>query len=521
MSTRPTILASESLIATGSPLASVAGLEVLRHGGNAIDAAIASAAVLAVVQPEMCGVGGDAFLLIRSSRERSVIALNGSGRAPRALSTGMPVPRSGPLSATVPGALAAWSDALARFGSHGLDELLRPAIALAESGFPVSAHVARALAESRATLGARADTAATYLPGGRSPRFGERLALPALARTLRFIAEHGAEAFYRGPLAERVAAGAHAAGGALSAEDLSDHHSAWLTPAETTYRGRRILVQPPVSQGCVTLGELTLVEDDDLAALGVGSPDLVHLLLETARLAFLDRDRYLGDPERASVNAGIFVDRARARERRRTVDLRQAGPAGARTAASAGGTSYLCVVDHDGNAVSLIQSIFGDFGAGVLAGDTGVLLNNRVGGFSDDPTSPNSLAPSKRPVHTLNNCMVLAADGSLEHVLGTPGTDAQVQTLFQLLIARLDLGVELQEAIELPRWRREPDGSVLAESRFGPAVLDALAGRGHRIVRGGPWEPRTGGAQAIFVDGARGLLHGAADPRREGYALGW
>lgn len=521
MTTRPTILATEALVATGHPLASVSAFELLRSGGNAVDAAIAAAAVLAVVQPEMCGVGGDAFLLIRGGRDGVTRALNGSGAAPAALRAGEPVPRHGARSATVPGAVAAWEDALTRYGTRGLDDVLRPAIALAASGFPVSERVAAAFAASEPLLRARADVAATYLPAARPPRAGELFALPALARTLREIAAKGAHAFYRGDLAERIAAGTRAAGGVLERSDLDAHRSIWADPIEARYRGRRVLVQPPVSQGVVALEELAIVAHDDLPALGLGSAELLHLLFEAARLAFLDRDRYLGDPVHAAIDVRPFLDEAHAAELRGGVDPRRAGSRASTAATARGGTSYLCVVDRDGNAVSLIQSIFGDFGCAALAGDTGVLLNDRVGGFSDDPSSSNALAPGKRPLHTLNNCIVLDESRELDHVMGTPGTDAQVQTLFQLLVARLDFGVELQEAIELPRWRREGDGSVLVESRFAAPILAALEARGHRLVRGQAWEPRTGGAQAIFADRGRGVLHGAADPRREGYALGW
>jgi gamma-glutamyltranspeptidase / glutathione hydrolase len=525
MPTRPTILASEAVAATGHPLASTAAFEVLRRGGNAVDAAVAAAGVLAVVQPEMCGVGGDAFLLIYLRGAGTVLALNGSGAAPRGLDQSGGVPATGPGSATVPGAVAAWADAVARCGTRDLAELLRPAIGLAEDGFPVSAPVARAFAENAVLLAAHPETRSAYLPLGRPPRFGERLALPHLARTLRSIAGNGAEPFYHGDLGQRIAEGVRSAGGVLTGDDLAAHASEWAEPIRGRYRGREVFVQPPISQGIVALGELALFTDDDPAALGIGSVDYIHLMVEICRLAFADRDRYLGDHRWIDVDLGPFLDAARAAERRRTID-----PSRARSSVSptrpgrSGGTSYLCVIDRDGNAVSLIQSIFADFGSGIVAGDTGVLLNNRVGGFSTDPASPNAAAPGKRPLHTLNNCLVMRrGEGSrdLEYVLGTPGTDAQVQTLFQLLVPLLDFELGVQEAIELPRWRSEADGSLLVESRFEPRILDELAACGHELVRGGPWEPRTGGAQAIYVSRPEGILHGGADPRREGYAIGW
>jgi gamma-glutamyltranspeptidase/glutathione hydrolase len=285
------------------------------------------------------------------------------------------------------------------------------------------------------------------------------------------------------------------------------------------------LVQPPVSQGAVALDELALVADDDLSGPPPGSADQVHLMVEACRLAFEDRDRFLGDPLQVAVDLSTMLDPQRAARRRASIDPERAGPPpAAPSRARPGGTSYLCVIDRDGNAVSLIQSLFGNFGSGVLAGDTGVLLNNRVGGFSADAGSPNALAPGRRPVHTLNNCLVLSKGQGgrfeLEYVLGTPGTDAQVQTLFQLLVDLLDRGLGVQDAIEVPRWRREGDGRLLVESRFAPDLLTDLERRGHRLTRGGAWEPRTGGAQAIYRDRTTGLLHGGADPRREGYALG-
>jgi gamma-glutamyltranspeptidase/glutathione hydrolase len=427
------------------------------------------------------------------------------------------------MSIAVPGVVAAWSDALQRFGALDLATLLLPAIALATEGFPVSGSVARALDSSAAFLAARPETAGCYLPGGMPPRAGDRLRLSHLAESLEEIARLGASTLYGGSLGQRVADGVRAAGGALSLDDLAAHKSDWCDPATCQFQGVTVAVQPPVSQGVITLGALLLSEELDVASVEQGSADEIHLLSEAISLAFDDRDRFLGDPDGQGVTVAPFLDRDRAKERAAAVDPRRAHSAVPIERPRSGGTSHLCVVDQAGNAVSLIQSIYQDFGSGVVAGDTGILMNNRVACFSSDPQSPNAIGPSKRPLHTLTNAMVLAGQDAreIQLVLGSPGADGQVQTLLQLLVNLLYRHMPLQEAIESPRWRLSRDGTLLIEPRVGQTVMDELVARGHRIEAASPWDARMGDAHAISVDRSRGMLQGAADHRREGWVVGW
>ena len=507
------------LVATDNHLATAAGLAALRDGGSAADAAIAAAAVCAVVLPQSTSIGGDVFALHYDARTREVTAYNGSGAAPAALPGFTSFPDGGAAVATVPGCIAAWADLLEDHGRLGLEAALQSAVGYAEQGFPVSDGLAAAIAESRDKLGRDPESARTFIPRGRTPAAGTMLPQPDLAATLREVAAQGADAFYRGALAERLARGIESAGGTLTADDLASHATERKAALEITYRGLRFFGQPPVSQGHILLEELLMAEGFPLAEHKPGDPELVHLMVELKKLAFADRDAHAGDPRHVDFEVARLFDPEFIEARRKHVGSRAAERAEAGALATPAHTTYLAVVDRDGNAVSLIESVFSQFGSGAIAPGTGVLLNDRLTGFSLDPRSPNSLVPGKRPVHTLNAAMVL--EGSQPRfVFGTPGRQAQVQTNFQLAVSLIDHGLDVQEAIELPRWFHEAGRTLRLEARYPEGTRRALQAKGHEIELLPEWAEVTGGAQAIAIDASGGFA-GGADPRREGYAAGY
>jgi gamma-glutamyltranspeptidase / glutathione hydrolase len=521
VTTRPTVRAANGLVASGHHLATAAGLAALRDGGNAADAAVTAAAVCAVVMPHRTSFGGDVFAQVYDARTREVRVFNGSGAAPRSITRerfGGAFPRYGALVATVPGAIAGLAE-LAELGRRGLDRALEPAIAYAEDGFPVSDVLAAAIAEEGERLALDPEAARILGPRGRWPRPGEMLQQPELAASLREIARDGADAFYRGPLGERFGAGIDAIGGEIDGPDLAAHRTDHPDPLAIEYRGLRVFGQPPVSQGHILLEELAIGAGLDLATHEWGSAELVHLMVEIKKLAFADRDAHAGDPAHVDFDARRLIDADFVAGRRRAVSAKASERIDAGSLMTPADTTYLAVVDRDGNAISLIQSVFSAFGAACIVPETGVLLNNRLTGFSLDARSPNALAPGKRPVHTLNTVLVL--DGSTPRfVFGTPGRQAQVQTNFQLAVALIDFGMDMQRAIEEPRWYHESGRALRVERRYPEAVRRALAGKGHEIALLDEWDELTGGAQGIAIE-PNGAFAGGADPRREGYAAGY
>ena len=518
MTTRPTVRSVNGLVATDHHLATEAGIAVLREGGTAVDAAVAAAAVCTVTQPHRTGVGGDLFALVYDASDRTVSAYNGSGAAPAAISLDRVrggYPTEGALIATVPGQVAAWDDLLRAHGRLGLDRVLASAIGYADEGFPVSDSLAEAFVDSGARLDAEA--ARVFGPRGRFPRSGEILQQPDLASTLRDIARDGAAAFYRGPLAERIANGITSVGGVMTADDLAAHRTDRPDAATVTYRGLTVYGQPPVSQGHILLEELAIAEGLDMAQLPWAGAECVHTMAEIKKMAFADRDAYSGDPRVVPFDVDRLFAPAFVAARRRAIPAR----ASERTdpGVMAADTTYLAVVDRDGNAVSMIHSVFKEFGSACVVPGTGILLNNRLMGFSLDPASPNALAPRKRPIHTLNT--VIAMSGSTPRfVFGTPGAQAQVQTNFQLAVGLIDHGLDVQRAIEEPRWFHETGRALKVEARFPEATRKGLASKGHEVVTLGDWAEVTGGAQAIAID-ENGVFSGGADPRREGHAAGY
>jgi len=497
-------------------------MAALREGGNAADAAVAAAAVCAVVMPHRTSIGGDKFALAYDTRSRDVTVYNGSGAAPHRLDTdafGPAFPASGASIATVPGLIAGLADLVADHGRLGLDRALAPAIGYAENGFPVSDVLAEAIGEEGERLAHDDEATQLFGPRGRWARAGEMLQQPDLAASLRAVARDGADVFYRGDLGERFATAIAAIGGAIDRADLAAHRTDRPDPLAIDYRGLRVFGQPPVSQGHILLEELAIVEGLDLRSLEWGSADLIHLMVETKKLAFADRDAHAGDPARVDFDARRLLDAEFVATRRRAVSAKASERSEAGSLMTPADTTYLAVVDRDGNAVSLIESVFSAFGAATVVPGTGILLNNRLSGFSLDPSSPNAIAPGKRPVHTLNT--VIALEGSMPRfVFGTPGRHAQVQTNFQLAVGLIDFGMDVQQAIEEPRWYHDSGRTLKMERRYPEAVRRAMTAKGHEVAVLGDWDEITGRAQAIAID-PNGSFAGGADPRREGQAAGY
>jgi gamma-glutamyltranspeptidase/glutathione hydrolase len=378
--------------------------------------------------------------------------------------------------------------------------------------------LADAIAEEGERLAHDDEAVQVFGPRGW-PSAGELLQQPDLAAALQLIARDGADAFYRGDLGERFATAIASVGGAIDRADLAAHRTDRREPISIEYRGFRIVGQPPVSQGHILLEELAIAEGLDIRSLEWGSAELIHLMVETKKLTFADRDAHAGDPARVDFDARRLLDAEFVASRRRAVNAKASERSEAGSLMTPADTTYLAVVDRDGNAVSLIESVFSAFGAATVVPGTGILLNNRLSGFSLDPRSPNALAPGKRPVHTLNT--VLALEGSIPRfVFGTPGRHAQVQTNFQLAVGLIDFGMDVQQAIEEPRWYHDSGRTLKMERRYPEAVRRAVAAKGHEVAVLGDWDEITGGAQAIAIE-SNGSFAGGAEPRREGHAAGY
>jgi gamma-glutamyltranspeptidase/glutathione hydrolase len=525
-------LARRAAVATPHERASVAGLEMLARGGTAVDAMVAANAALGVVYPHMTGVGGDAFWLIHDAATGRQHVLNASGRAAAAATLdayaaggAREIAPRGPRAAlTVPGAVDGWVQAHARFGRVPFAACLAPAIGLARDGFPVAESPARYAADHRDLLAATPATAAAYLGrGGAPPRRGDVVRLPRLADTLEAIARTGRGAFYEGEIAAAIGAYLARHGGVLTADDLAAHRSDWVEPARVGYRGRTAVAPPPNSQGFAGLQILGMLEHVDVAALAGDPAGYVDVVVRATALAFEDRDRHLCDPGFGDIPLDRLLDPAYLAERAALL-----GGAGAPAAAlavppAAGDTTFSCAVDAEGNAAAVIQSIYQEWGSGVVAGDTGVLLQNRGCFFSLDPAHPNRLAPGKRTAHTLTAAMLIGDHGP-ELVYGAMGGEGQPQTQAALATRVVDHGCSVAEAVAAPRWLLgrtwgDEHRGLRLEARFGDDVARALAARGHENVSlVEDWTDVMGHAQAIQVFGER--LEAAADPRGDGAALG-
>lgn len=532
-----TILATSGMVATAHPLASSAGLAALQRGGNAMDAALAASAVCNVVLPASCGLGGDTFFLYHEARSGRTWGLNSSGIAPEAASRdefaarfGALMPFTGPLAIGVPGAVDAYAVAAERFATRPLADLFAPAIDYAERGFPLGPGLAGAITAAAGEFAKYPASAAIFLPGGHPLAAGGRLANPALARSLRTVAQDGRAAFYEGTLGARIVAALRELGGLFTAEDWAGHHAElYQPPIATTYRGKMVYQTTLPSQGHILLEELNIVEHDDLAALGHNSAEALHLMVEAKKLAFADRLAYAGDPRFVQTPLDTLISKDFAARRRAEIDLQRAAiPRGAVLAEQLADTTYLCTMDRWGNSCSWITSLSAGFGSCVVAGDTGILLNNRVGrGFTLEESHPNVLVGGKRTMHTLN-CFLVTDAGRPWLVGGTPGGDGQPQWNLQLITNMVDHHLDPQAAIEAPRWISFPGTDPVnahhafelrIEDRIDPAVRHDLAARGHRIKVLGPWS--GGGAAQVIALGRDGTLQGGSDPRAGGQALGY
>ena len=518
------------MVASPHYLATGAGVRALRRGGSAADAAIAANAVLAVVTPYLCGIGGDLFAMIYTAQDDKLAGLNGSGRAAaeatpqrvRELAGSSRMPLRGPLTVTVPGCVEGWGKLHQRYGRLPFSDVLADAIQYAEDGFPVTAAFADAMERSAAFMHPDTPALETFLPGGVPPHEGQVLAQPRLAQTLQRVAEDGPAAYYQGPIAEELVRSLRAVGGLLSLEDLANHHSDWVDPLSTTYRGVEVFELPPNSQGMIALLMLGTLEYLPAEPVREGQGEYVHLLAEVARLAYADRERYLTDPDHMAIAPSDLLGAARLREHASRVRERAASPI---LSGQPGDTIYLCAADAEGNLVSLIESNYAGIGSGVMAGETGVLLQNRGAWFSLDSDHANVIAPGKRTMHTLMPAMAFRA-GRPWLVFGTMGGSAQAQIHVQLLTRLVDQGLHLDQAIGAPRFDAVPlpdgDGSraLVMEGRFPSDVLDDLSRRGHQVQTVEPYTSAMGHAHAIQVL-ENGVYVGAADPRADSLALGF
>ncbi|MGH9255188.1 MAG: gamma-glutamyltransferase [Vicinamibacterales bacterium] len=545
--TRSPVLARNGVIATSQPLASAAGLQVLQEGGNAIDAAVTAAAVLAVVEPTMTGVGGDLFALVFDGKTKTLRGLNSSGRAgSRAdadamLAQGREMPAHGPYSITVPGSVAGWSALLTSHGTIPLARALAPAIRYARDGFPVSEIVAAQWSAVAPRLAIDPEATRVLLPNGRSPRTGEVFCNPDLAGTLEQVAAAGAAAVYGGPIGAAIADHVAARGGFLTQADFAAHTSDWVNPIRTTYRGYALYELPPNTQGFVALEMLNILEEYDVRAMDHNSADYLHVYIEAKRIAFADRAAYLADPDHVPADLlAMLISKEYAAERRRQIDPRHAatahepgvsyvgrvprpalssgrGPAGAMSRGEGrGDTVYLAAADRFGNVISLINSLFDSFGSGIVVAGTGIALHSRGAGFTLRADHPNRLAPGKRPAHTLVPAFLMKDDQPFM-AFGVMGADNQAQAHAQIVANVVDFGMNVQEAGDVARVRHFEDG-LAVESGIPESVRAVLRARGHALHDG---RGMMGGYQAVRIDPDTGVLQGGSDPRKDGMAVGW
>ena len=519
---RSPVLAPSVMVATSQPLASAAALRVLEDGGNAVDAAIAAAAVLSVVEPMMTGLGGDMFALLHMRRDGKPVGLNASGwSGSRATIEFMQsrgfdaVPDSGVYSVSVPGAVAGWFALHERYGSIPMSRLLDPAIQYAEDGFPVSRIVATQWKLAEDKLRASPGTLEAYLVSGRAPRHGEIFRSPNLARALRLVAGEGRHAFYEGEIARNIIELSDRNDGLLRWDDLSEYQAEWVEPICSPYREYEVCELPPNTQGLTVLEMLNILEGFDVKALGHNSADYIHLLVEAKKIAFEDRDTYVSDPRRADVPLDRLVSKEYARERRQLIQLNRAMRSPQPGQSPGGDTVYLTVVDAERNAVSFINSLFHSFGSGLVAGNTGIVLHNRGTLFVLDPHHRNRLEARKRPLHTLIPAMVLK-DGKPCFSFGVMGGDMQPQGHVQVLLNLIEFGMDVQQAGEAFRVRHAGD-AVFLELGIDDGVEAALGLRGHRVLRA---QGIYGGYQGILIDPTSGVLVGGSDPRKDGLAIG-
>jgi len=520
-SRRSAVMSKEGMVATSHPLAVQTGIDILKNGGNAVDAAIATAAVLTVVEPASTGIGGDAFALVYVSETGKLKAINASGKAPKKATIEeyrkrgySNVPEDGILSVTVPGALKGWTRLLDSLGTISLKDALAPAIRYAREGFPVTEIISREWQTQETKL--RRYGAEEYLLWGRAPRPGEIFTQPNLAKTLEKIAIDGGDIFYQGEIANKIIEESERHKGFLCLEDLASYEPTWVSPLSAHYREYTVFELPPNTQGLIVLQALNIVEGYDLRSISEDAPaEYYHILIEAMKLAFADAERYICDPEFQQVPLDKLLSKQYAAERRRLIGKR-AKPA-VSPGRFSGDTIYLTVVDSTGNMVSFIQSLFHAFGSGIVVDDTGIILQNRGHLFSLDPCHPNCLQPGKKPFHTLIPGMVFLEDRPFMS-FGVMGGAMQPQGHLQVLCGIIDRELNPQEALNAPRFCFYEKNKIGLEEQIDVEVQKTLAERGHKISI----QPaQFGGGQIILIDPDTGALLGGSDPRKDGCAQGY
>jgi gamma-glutamyltranspeptidase/glutathione hydrolase len=543
---RPPTRAPQGLVTTPHYLASAAGLNILQQGGSAVDAAIAANTVLCVVYPHMAGLGGDGFWLIAEPGTGRVHGLNASGPAARAATLDFYRPRSkdneitarGPLGVlTVPGAIDGWRLAHERFGRLPWERLFDAAIEYARDGMAVGRSLADWLAQDEPILATYPETAAVFLPGGHVPRDGQRLVQGDLARSLQQVASQGArKGFYEGDIAKRICAALQPQGSPLAADDFAAFQAEWVEPIKGTYRGYDVYQLPPNTQGFAAIQILNLIAGYDVVAWGDGTADYYHHMAEAVKIAFADREEWLTDPRFVNIPVQRLTSQEYADQRRGLIDPERALDVGTVPAGIAydhpherrapdGDTCYFCAADRDGMVVSLIQSIYHDFGSAMMGGDTGIILQNRGAFFSLDEAHPNHLQPGKRTFHTLIPALLMR-DGRPYLAYGSMGGEGQPQSQAAMVTRIVDFGYDVQQAIEAPRWLMgrtwgTRSRNLTLEGRISDEVARELKRRGQPVQMVTDWNDNLGHAHAIRVDHAQGFFEGGADPRGDGAALGY
>jgi len=526
---RPVILGANGMVSCGHHLAALSGVNILREGGNAVDAALAAAFVMSVVKPEASGPGGDLFALVYMKKTGKVEAINSSGPAPAKASIDYfrerrlkAIPQSGALSIAVPGAVDGWLELHKKYATKEVPHLMRDAIRIAHEGFPIAQEFAESIEEFSSEF-PWVDRCYRQPLGKVGP--GKTLRQKGLGDALEKIAQKGRDGFYAGEVADNICATVKAEGGILTLEDLQPTVCHWLEPLSSTYRDALVFEQPPVSQGFMVLEMLNIAEGWRFNDDSMSRADMLHYQVAAKKLAFEDRIRYLEDPRFGDPKISTLISKEYAAKRRELVDNVMNRPS-ANVANQSSDTTYLCAADRDGNAISLIQSVFAPFGSRIIAGDSGVVMNNRLCSFGLDPSKANSLKPGKRPAHTLNTYMIFRAD-EVFAIGGSPGADEQPQTNFQIIHDLVDLHMDPQSAVEAPRWSHQPGTpprdqlpeALRVEEGFDAATLDGLRRKGHKISVVDRWS--FGSAKVIARDDGNGCWLGGADPRRLAYALGW
>jgi len=537
---RSVVIAKNGIVATSHPLAAQAGLDILKAGGNAADAAIAANAMIGLVEPMSCGIGGDLFVIYWDAKTKKLYGLNACGRSPYAVNREVfaqkkldEMPETGPLSWSVPGCVDGWEMLRSKFGTMNYDKLLASSIQTADEGFPVSEIIAGYWSSSASSLSQWPDSSKTYLPNGKAPRVGEILKNPNLAASYRAIATGGRDAFYEGAIAGEIVRFSEANGGYFSMHDFKDHTSEWVEPVSTNYRGYDVWELPPNGQGIAALQMLNVLERHDLKSLGPFHPDYLHLLIESKKLAFADRSRFYFDPAFGVPPTKELISKRYAARQAARIDMARAAkqvvPGDIDAKLAHGDTIYLTVVDKDRNCCSFIQSNYFGFGSQIVPGNVGFALQNRGCLFALDETHPNRLEPHKRPFHTIIPAFV-TKEGQPYLTFGVMGGDFQPQGHVQVLVNMLDFGMNVQQAGEHPRMQHTGSatptgrpmsangGTVGHEYGFPAAALKMLTERGHQLTGPGG---AFGGYQAILIDHKNGVLHGGTDPRKDGCAVGY